>query len=167
MFVNDAEIAHDLFQLENIPLKPNALKQYEGMERIWFSFKKEVRIIRDNIWIPRDFHSSRQFISDKETEVEEKPRKQITPHAKFIAHQIQHGKVMLNSWQYLKKLAAESRGTEIIELQGYGPIYLKLHLKDISGTVLYSQTAFASPTDGKTVKKTAFDRAWNRIRGHF
>ena len=96
--ISGDEIANNVFELENIPLKPNALKQYEGMERIWFSFKKEVRITLDNIWIPGDFHSSRQFISDKETVVEEKPRKQITPHAKFIAQQIQHGKVMLNSW---------------------------------------------------------------------
>ena len=41
-----------------------------------------------------------------------------------------------------------------MELPGFVSIYLKHHHKDLSGTVLYSQAAFASPTDGKTVKKT-------------
>ena len=72
---------------------------------------------------------------------------------------------MFNSWQYFKKLAAESRGTELVELPGYGPIYLKQDSKDIKNTILWSATPFNSPTDGKPVKKSAFDRAWNRVRG--
>ena len=71
---------------------------------------------------------------------------------------------MFNSWQYFKKLAAESRGTELVELPGYGPIYLKQDPKDIKGTVLWSETKFTSPTDGKPVKKYAFDKAWYRVQ---
>ena len=135
------------------------------MDRVWFGFSKQVSITLDEIWVPGDFQSVSQFELDKEPEAEIKHRKQITPHSKFIAHQIRHGKVMLNSWQLFKRLASESRGAEHVDLPGFGPIYLKQHPQDIAGTVLYSDTVFESPTDGKMVKKNAFDRAWNRIRG--
>ena len=148
-----------------MPLRPETLSKYEGMNRVWFGFSKQVSITLDEIWVPGDFQSASQFLSDKEPEAEVKHRKQITPHSKFIAHQIRHGKVMLNSWQLFKRLASESRGAEHVDLPGFGPIYLKQHPKDIAGTILYSDTVFGSPTDGKTVKKNAFDRSWNRIRG--
>ncbi len=157
--------ATDFYQLDDMPLRPEAVSKYEGMDRVWFGFSKQVSITLDEIWVPGDFQSASQFLSDKEPEAEVKHRKQITPHSKFIAHQIRHGKVMLNSWQLFKRLASESRGAEHVDLPGFGPIYLKQHPKDIAGTILYSDTVFGSPTDGKVVKKNAFDRAWNRIRG--
>ena len=156
--------ATDFYQLDDMPLRPEAVSKYEGMNRVWFGFSKQVSITLDEIWVPGDFQSVSQFLSDKEPEAEVKHRKQITPHSKFIAHQIRHGKVMLNSWQYFKQFAAESRGTELVELPGYGPIYLKQDPKDIKGTVLWSETKFTSPTDGKPVKKSAFDKAWYRVQ---
>ena len=115
--------------------------------------------------MPSDTKSTVSVKSSHESLIERKPRKQTTPHSIFIADQIQHGRIMLNSWQYFKKLAAESRGSELVDLPGYGPIYLKLDPKDIKSTVLWSLTQFTSPTDGKPVKKSAFDRAWNRVKG--
>ena len=115
--------------------------------------------------MPSEIKSTKSVQSSHESHTERKPRKQLTPHTIFIAHQIQLGEFMLNSWQYLKKLAAESRGSELIDLPGYGPIYLKQDSKDIKNTILWSATQFKSPTDGKSVKKSAFDRAWNRVKG--
>ena len=93
--------ATDFYQLDDMPLRPEAVSKYEGMDRVWFGFSKQVSITLDEIWVPDDFQTSRQCLSDKEPEAEVKHRKQITPHAKFIAHQIQYGKVMLNSWQLI------------------------------------------------------------------
>jgi len=158
------EIANNVFDFDDIPLKPKALYQYQGLEKVMFSFRKEVRISLENIWMPSDTKPTVSIKSSHESHTERKPRKQITPHSIFIADQIQHGKIMLNSWQYFKKLAAESRGSELVDLSGYGRIYLKMDPKDIKSTVLWSATPFNSPTDGKPVKKSAFDRAWNRIK---
>ncbi len=83
-----------------------------------------------------------------------------------IEHQIQLGKNMFNSWQFFRRLAAESRGSMTIELPGFGPIYLKQNPKDIKYTLLYSDTVFKNPADGETVNKNSFDRAWRRISGH-
>ena len=155
----------DLYQLGEMPISPPDLKKFEGMDRVWFGFKKEARITLDEIWIPDSPNNTLVKKPSPQITKDKKPRKQIKPHSKYIAHGIKHEKVMFNSWQYFKKLAAESRGTELVELPGYGPIYLKLDPKDIKGTVLWSETKFTSPTDGKSVKKLTFDRAWNRIRG--
>ena len=159
------EIANNVFDFDDIPLKPKALYQYQGQKNVMFSFRKEIHISLDNIWMPFDNKTTVSVISSNESLTERKPRKQLTPHTIFIAHQIQHGKIMLNSWQYFKKLAAESRGSELVDLSGYGRIYLKMDPKDIKSTVLWSATPFNSPTDGKSVKKSAFDRAWNRVKG--
>ena len=159
------EIANNVFDFDDIPLKPKTLYQYQGQEKVMFSFRKEVRLSLDNIWMPSETESTMSVKSSHESLTERKPRKQLTPHTIFIAHQIQLGKIMLNSWQYFKKLAAESRGSELIDLPGYGPIYLKQDSKDIKNTILWSATQFKSPTDGKSVKKSAFDRAWNRVKG--
>jgi hypothetical protein len=159
------EIANNVFDFDDIPLKPKTLYQYQGQEKVMFSFRKEVRLSLDNIWMPSETESTMSVKSSHESLTERKPRKQLTPHTIFIAHQIQLGKIMLNSWQYFKKLAAESRGSELIDLPGYGSIYLKLDPKDIKSTVLWSLTQFSSPKDGKAVKKSAFDRAWNRVKG--
>ena len=156
--------AADFYQLGDMPLRPPGLEKFEGMDRVWFGFDKEVRITLDEIWIPESPSDTLLKKPSPEITKEKKPRKQITPHSIYIAHRIKHGKVMFNSWQYFKKLAAESRGTELVELPGYGPIYLKQDPKDIKGTVLWSETKFTSPTDGKSVKKSAFDKAWYRVQ---
>ena len=103
------EIANNVFDFDDIPLKPKTLYQYQGQEKVMFSFRKEVRLSLDNIWMPSETKSTVSFKSSHESLTERKPRKQLTPHTIFIAHQIQLGEFMLNSWQYLKKLAAESR----------------------------------------------------------
>ena len=162
---NTEGYAADFYQLGDMPLRPPGLEKFEGMDRVWFGFDKEVRITLDEIWMPESPNDTLLKKPSPEIAKEKKPRKQITPHSIYIAHRIKHGKVMLNSWQYFKQLAAESRGTELVELPGYGPIYLKQDPKDIKGTVLWSETKFTSPTDGKSVKKPTFDRAWNRVRG--
>ena len=159
------EMGNNVFDFDDIPLKPKALYQYQGQEKVVFSFRKEVRLLLDNVWMPSETKSTKSVQSSHESHTERKPRKQLTPHTIFIAHQIQLGEFMLNSWQYLKKLAAESRGSELINLPGYGPIYLKQDTKDIKSTILWSATLFKSPNDGKPVKKFAFDRAWNRVKG--
>ena len=159
------EMGNNVFDFDDIPLKPKTLYQYQGQEKVMFSFRKEVRLSLDNIWMPFDNKTTVSVISSNESLTERKPRKQLTPHTIFIAHRIQHGKIMLNSWQYFKKLAAESKGSELIDLPRYGPIYLKQDSKDIKNTILWSATPFKSPTDGKPVKKSAFDRAWNRVQG--
>ncbi len=148
-----------------MPISPPDLKKFEGMDRVWFDFKKEARITLDEIWIPDSPNDTLVKKPSPQITKEKKPRKQIKPHSKYIAHGIKHEKVMFKSWQYFKKLAAESRGTELVELPGYGPIYLKQDSKDVKGAVLRSETKFTSPTDGKSVKKLTFDRTWNRIRG--
>ena len=158
-------MGNNVFDFDDIPLKPKTLYKYQGQEKVVFSFRKEVRLSLDNIWMPSETKSTKSVQSSHESHTERKPRKQLTPHTIFIAHQIQLGEFMLNSWQYLKKLAAESRGSELIDLPGYGPIYLKQDSKNIKNTILWSATQFKSPTDGKSVKKSAFDRAWNRVKG--
>ncbi|MDP6180186.1 MAG: hypothetical protein QGG48_09870 [Desulfatiglandales bacterium] len=161
---NTEGYAADFYQLGDMPLRPPGLEKFEGMDRVWFGFDKEVRITLDEIWMPESPNDTLLKKPSHESHTERKPRKQITPHSIYIAHRIKHGKVMLNSWQYFKQLAAESRGTELVELPGYGPIYLKQDPKDIKGTVLWSETKFTFPTDGKPVKKSAFDKAWYRVQ---
>jgi len=161
---NKEGLASDFYQLDDMPLWPPAVKKFQGMDRVWFGFDKEVRITLDEIWMPESPNDTLLKKPSPEIAKEKKPRKQITPHSIYIAHRIKHGKVMLNSWQYFKQFAAESRGTELVELPGYGPIYLKQDPKDIKGTVLWSETKFTSPTDGKPVKKSAFDKAWYRVQ---
>ena len=161
---NTEGYAADFYQLGDMPLRPPGLEKFEGMDRVWFGFDKEARITLDEIWMPESPNDTLLKKRPPEIAKEKKPRKQITPHSIYIAHRIKHGKVMLNSWQYFKQFAAESRGTELVELPGYGPIYLKQDPKDIKGTVLWSETKFTFPTDGKPVKKSAFDKAWYRVQ---
>ena len=98
------EIANNVFDFDDIPLKPKTLYQYQGQEKVMFSFRKEVRLSLDNIWMPSETESTMSVKSSHESLTERKPRKQLTPHTIFIAHQIQLGKIMLNSWQYFRSL---------------------------------------------------------------
>ena len=119
----------------------------------------------DDLWIPDEYQfKTKEKSQQKSIELTEK-KKQIKPHTIYIANQIQSGKSMLNSWQLFKRLASESRGREIVELSGFGPIYLKQSPQDIVNSILYSETVFKNPTDGETVKKNSFDRAWRRLSG--
>jgi hypothetical protein len=117
---NTEGYAADFYQLGDMPLRPPGLEKFEGMDRVWFGFYKEARITLDEIWMPESHNDTLLKKRPPEIAKEKKPRKQITPHSKYIAHRIKHGKAMFNSWQYFKKLAAESRGTELIELPGKG-----------------------------------------------
>jgi len=160
------DLAADFYQLEDMPIKPPAVSEYEGLERIWFGFSKQVSMTLDDLWIPDDYQfKTKEKSQHKSIDLTGK-KKQIKPHTIYIAHQIQLGKNMFNSWQFFRRLAAESRGSMTIELPGFGPIYLKQNPKDIKYTLLYSDTVFKNPTDGETVKKNSFDRAWRRISGH-
>ncbi len=160
------DLAADFYQLDDMPIKPPAVSEYEGLERIWFGFSKQVSMTLDDLWIPDDYQfKTKEKSQHKSIDLTGK-KKQTKPHTIYIAHQVQSGKSMLNSWQFFRRLAAESRGSMTIELPGFGPIYLKQNPKDIKYTLLYSDTVFKNPTDGETVKKNSFDRAWRRISGH-
>ena len=159
-------LAAGFYQLEDMPIKPPTVSEYEGLERIWFGFSKKVSMTLDDIWIKDDSNfKTKEKSQHKSIEFTGK-KKQIKPHTIYIAHQIQSGKSMLNSWQLFKRLASESRGREIVELPGFGPIYLKQDPQDIKYTLLYSDTVFKNPADGETVNKNSFDRAWRRTSGH-
>ena len=159
-------LAAGFYQLEDMPIKPPAVSKYERLDRVWFGFSKQVSMTLDDLWIPDDYQFNSQETSKQESEEVAGHKRQIKPHTKYIEHQIQLGKNMFNSWQFFRRLAAESRGSMTIELPGFGPIYLKQNPKDIKYTLLYSDTVFKNSTDGETVKKNSFDRAWRRISGH-
>ena len=159
-------MAADFYQLDDLPIRPPSLSRYERLDRVWFGFSKQVSMTLDDLWIPDEYQfKTKEKSQQKSIELTEK-KKQIKPHTIYIANQIQSGKSMLNSWQLFKRLASESRGREIVELPGFGPIYLKQSPQDIVNSILYSETVFKNPADGETVKKNSFDRAWRRISGH-
>ena len=163
---NKDDMATDFYQLDDMPIRSPAVSEYEGLDSVWFGFSKQVRMTLDDLWIPDDYQFNSQETSKQESEEVAGHKRQIKPHTKYIEHQIQLGKNMFNSWQFFRRLAAESRGSMTIELPGFGPIYLKQNPKDIKYTLLYSDTVFKNSTDGETVKKNSFDRAWRRISGH-
>ena len=155
--------AADFYQLGDMPLRPPGLEKFEGMDRVWFAFNKIVSIDLENIWIPNEPAA----LIKKPTlaaEMEVAAIKQTTPHTQYISHQFKNGKSKYESWTLLKKLAIHSKGTEQIELLGFGPLYLKRDRKDPERTVRYSITKFNVPDDGKTLNKHAFDNAWSRIK---
>ena len=163
---NEDDLAAGFYQLEDMPIKPPTVSEYEGLERVWFGFSKQVSMTLDDLWIPDEYQfKTKEKSQQKSIELTEK-KKQIKPHTIYIANQIQSGKSMLNSWQLFKRLASESRGREIVELPGLGPIYLKQSPQDIANSILYSETVFKTPADGEIVNKNSFDRAWRRISGH-
>ena len=90
-------------------------------------------------------------------------KKQLYIHSIFRIS-LKNGKSKYESWTALKKLAIHSKGTEQIELLGFGSLYLKRDRKDPERTVRYSITKFNAPDDGKTLNKHAFDNAWSRIK---
>ena len=163
---NKDDMATDFYQLDDMPIRSPAVSEYEGLDSVWFGFSKQVSMTLDDLWIPDDYQFNSQETSKQESEEVAGHKRQIKPHTKYIEHQIQLGKNMFNSWQFFRRLAAESRGSMTIELPGYGPIYLKHDPKDIKYNLLYSDTVFKDSTDGETVKKNSFDRAWRRISGH-
>ena len=163
---NKDDMAADFYQLDDMPIRPPVASNYEGLDSVWFGFSKQVSMTLDDLWIPDDYQFNSQETSKQESEEVAGHKRQIKPHTKYIEHQIQLGKNMFNSWQFFRRLAAESRGSMTIELPGFGPIYLKQNPKDIKYTLLYSDTVFKNSTDGETVKKNSFDRAWRRISGH-
>ena len=163
---NKDDMAADFYQLDDMPIRPPVASNYEGLDSVWFGFSKQVSMTLDDLWIPDEYQfKTKEKSQQKSIELTEK-KKQIKPHTIYIANQIQSGKSMLNSWQLFKRLASESRGREIVELPGFGPIYLKQDPQDIKYTLLYSDTVFKNPADGETVNKNSFDRAWRRISGH-
>ena len=163
---NKDDMATDFYQLDDMPIRPPAVSEYEGLDSVWFGFSKQVSMTLDDLWIPDDYQFNSQETSKQESEEVAGHKRQIKPHTKYIEHQIQLGKNMFNSWQFFRRLAAESRGSMTIELPGFGQIYLKQDPQDIKNSLLYSETVFKNPIDGETVKKNSFDRAWRRISGH-
>ena len=160
------DLAADFYQLEDMPIKPPNVSEYEGLERVWFGFSKQVSMTLDDFWILDEYQLKTKEKSQQKSIELTKKKKQTKPHTINIANQIQSGKSMFNSWQFLKRLASESRGREIVELPGFGPIYLKQSPQDIVNSILYSETVFKTPTDGEIVNKNSFDKAWSRISGH-
>ena len=160
------DLAADFYQLDDLPIRPPSLSRYERLDRVWFGFSKQVSMTLDDLWIPDDYQFKTKETSQHKSIEFTGKKKQLTPHPIYIAHPIQSGKSMLNSWQLFKRLASESRGREIVELSGFGPIYLKQDPQDIKYTLLYSDTIFKNPADGETNNKNSFDRAWRRIIGH-
>ena len=56
----------------------------------------------------------------------------------------------------------QSKGTDQVDLDGFGLIYMKLNAKDLD-TVCYKLTGFDGPRDmGTLVTKQAFFSAWAR-----
>ena len=164
--VRENEDAARFYQLEDMPIKPPTVSEYEGLDRVWFGCSKQFSMTLDDLWIPDEYQfKTKEKSQQKSIELTEK-KKQIKPHTIYIANQIQSGKSMLNSWQLFKRLASESRGREIVELPDFGPIYLKQSPQDIVNSILYSETVFKTPADGEIVNKNSFDRAWRRISGH-
>ena len=160
------DLAADFYQLDDLPIRPPSLDRYERLDRVWFGFSKQVSMTLDDLWIPDEYQfKTKEKSQQKSIELTEK-KKQIKPHTIYIANQIQSGKSMLNSWQLFKRLASESRGREIVELPGFGPIYLKQSPQDIVNSILYSETVFKTPADGEIVNKNSFDRAWRRTSGN-
>ena len=163
---NEDDLAAGYYQLEDMPIKPPTVSEYEGLDRVWFGFSKQVSMTLDDLWIPDEYQfKTKEKSQQKSIELTEK-KKQIKPHTIYIANQIQSGKSMLNSWQLFKRLASESRGREIVELPEFGPIYLKQSPQDIKNSILHSETVFKTPADGEIVNKNSFDRAWRRLSGH-
>ena len=160
------DLAADFYQLEDMPIKPPNVSEYEGLERVWFGFSKQVSMTLDDFWILDEYQLKTKEKSQQKSIELTKKKKQTKPHTIYIANQIQSGKSMHNSWQIFKRLASESRGREIVELPGFGPIYLKQSPQDIVNSILYSETVFKTPTDGEIVNKNSFDKAWSRISGH-
>ena len=51
---NKEGLASDFYQLDDMPLRPPAVKKFQGMDRVWFAFNKIVSIGLENIWIPNE-----------------------------------------------------------------------------------------------------------------
>ncbi len=155
-------LADDFYQLDDLPIRPPAVSKYEGLERVWFGFSKQVSMTLDDLWVPFDagnvdFTSVAKVAKSSNT-------RQTTPHTQFIEHQMNQGEAKDKSWLFFKQLASHSTGTEQIELPGYGPIFLKGERKDVESTIRYSLKNFEHPDDGKTVNKHAFNNDWDRIK---
>jgi hypothetical protein len=155
-------LADDFYQLDDLPIRPPAVSKYEGLERVWFAFSKQVSMTLDDLWVPFDagnvdFTSVAKVAKSSNT-------RQTTPHTQFIEHQMNQGEAKYKSWLFFKRLAVKSAGEKQIELPGFGPIFLKRDGKDVERNVRYSLTKFEGPNDGKTVNKHAFDNAWSRIK---
>ena len=86
------------------------------------------------------------------------------PHTAFAAYKKKLGGKPGDAWSELKEYAKNSKGEIQISLPGYGQIYLKLN-KDIKiGDLRYKETVFSNSTDGFTITRKAFDRAWESIK---
>jgi len=155
-------LAAGFYQLDDLPIRPPAVRKYEGLERVWFGFSKQVSMTLDDLWVPFDAGNV-DFTSVAKVEKFSNTR-QTTPHTQFIEHQMNQGEAKDKSWLFFKQLASHSKGTEQIELPGYGPIFLKRDRMDVEFILRYSLKKFEHPDDGETVNKHAFDNDWNRIK---
>ncbi len=115
------EIANNVFDFDDIPVKPKTLYKYQGQEKVVFSFRKEVRLSLDNIWMSSETKSTKSVQSSHESHTERKPRKQLTPHTIFIAHQIQLGEFINQSRATLRYLGIMSNRDAGSGCSGIGP----------------------------------------------
>jgi hypothetical protein len=44
------DLAADFYQLEDMPIKPPNVSEYEGLERVWFGFSKQVSMTLKFLW---------------------------------------------------------------------------------------------------------------------
>ena len=160
---NEDDLAAGYYQLEDMPIKPPTVSEYEGLDRVWFGFSKQVSMTLDDLWMPNEGNVDYKKNSGIEV-LNPSDTRQTTPHTQFIGHQMNRGEAKYDSWLFFKRLAVESAGEKQIELPGFGPIFLKRDGKDVERSVRYSLTKFEGPNDGKTVNKHAFDNAWSRIK---
>ena len=160
---NKDDLAADSYQLDDLPIRPPAAIKYEGLDKVWFGFSKQVSMTLDDLWMPNEGNVDYNKISGIEV-LNPPDTRQTTPHTQFIEHQMNRGEAKYKSWLFFKRLAVESAGEKQIELPGFGPIFLKRDGKDVERNVRYSLTKFEGPNDGKTVNKHAFDNAWSRIK---
>ena len=56
------DLASDFYQLEDMPIKPPNVSEYEGLERVWFGFSKQVSMTLDDLWIPDEYQLKTKMI---------------------------------------------------------------------------------------------------------
>ena len=139
------------------------------------NYRTYVRMVVDIIQKFKDENKKLDGDTDKAFEELKEELKQINesdtnlgghrkPHTAFAAYKKKLGGKPGDAWSELKEYAKNSKGEIQISLPGYGQIYLKLN-KDIKiGDLRYKETVFSNSTDGFTITRKAFDRAWESIK---
>jgi hypothetical protein len=81
------------------------------------------------------------------------------PHTCFAQEQRRQGITPREAWKNLKSLAVRSKGTELIDLPGFGSIYLKLDARNTEA-VRWKRSPFTGPSDpGEMIEVRKFKHA--------